>query len=96
MDAIRIFILYIFLINIFAFFLMGNDKARARKKKYRIPEKNLFLTALLGGSIGAILGMYTFRHKTRHWYFVYGMPGILLMQCILIAFLAYKGLIFNF
>lgn len=72
--------LYIILINLIAFALMGIDKRRAVRHAWRISEKTLFLSALLGGSLGALLGMYTFRHKTRHWYFVYGIPAILLLQ----------------
>jgi uncharacterized membrane protein YsdA (DUF1294 family) len=62
---------------------MGIDKRRAIRHAWRIPEKTLFASAILGGSIGAILGMQLFRHKTKHWYFKYGMPAILLMQIIL-------------
>ena len=60
-------------------------------QKQRIPEKTLFVTAAVGGSIGAILGMWIFHHKTRHWYFVYGMPAILIVQ-LLIAWVAVKGI----
>lgn len=73
-------ILYIVLINLAAFALMGIDKRRAVRHAWRISEKTLFLSALLGGSLGALLGMRTFRHKTRHWYFVYGIPAILILQ----------------
>ena len=66
---------------------MGIDKRKAIKRAFRIPEATLFLIAILGGSIGSILGMYTFRHKTRHWYFVYGMPFILILQIALIVFI---------
>ena len=59
---------------------MYNDKQRARKRAFRIPEATLFAIAIIGGCIGSILGMYTFRHKTRHWTFVYGMPLILILQ----------------
>lgn len=76
-------ILYLILINLVAFALMGIDKSRARRHKWRIPEKTLFLSAILGGSIGAIAGMQFFRHKTKHWYFVVGMPCILIAQAIL-------------
>ncbi len=62
---------------------MGIDKARARKKKWRIREKTLFLIAILGGSIGSFAGMWVFRHKTRHWYFVLGMPLILIMHLVM-------------
>lgn len=66
---------------------MGIDKRRARKRAFRIPEATLFLIALIGGSIGSNIGMYTFRHKTRHWYFVYGMPFILFVQIALVVLL---------
>lgn len=59
---------------------MGIDKWKARKQAWRIPEKTLFLISILGGSIGSIAGMYTFHHKTKHWYFVIGMPLILIVQ----------------
>ena len=75
-----VFSVYFILVNLAAFFLMGSDKKRARKGLWRIPERTLFLAAALGGSAGAVLGMYIFRHKTRHWYFIIGMPLILLIQ----------------
>ena len=78
--------LYLVCINLAAFALMGLDKRRARYRQWRIPEKLLFLSALLGGSAGVWAGMYVFRHKTRHWYFVVGMPVILLAQLLLIRF----------
>ena len=72
------------LINVIAFLMMGSDKRRSKKDgARRIPEKALFLSAILGGSVGAILGMRLFHHKTRHWYFVWGMPLILLLQLAL-------------
>lgn len=73
-------VVYLLVINIVGFFSMYLDKKKARKRMWRIPEATLFLIALIGGSIGSIAGMYLFRHKTRHWYFVYGMPVILLIQ----------------
>ena len=62
------------------FLLMGADKLRAKRDRRRVPEKWFFLLALLGGSPGAIGGMYFFRHKTRHWYFKYGLPALALFQ----------------
>ena len=75
------------LVNIWAFALMGFDKRRAKSKgARRVRERTLFLSALLGGGLGACLGMWTFRHKTRHCYFVGGMPLILLVQLALAVF----------
>ena len=71
---------YLAAVNLWAFGLMGFDKRRARQGGRRVRERTLFLSALLGGSLGALLGMWVFRHKTRHWYFVWGIPLILLAQ----------------
>lgn len=79
---------YIFIVNLIGFAIMGIDKRKAVKGAFRIPEATLFVVALIGGSIGSLCGMYTFRHKTRKWYFVYGMPAILILQ-ILLAFLLF-------
>ncbi len=76
-----IFLCYLLVINLVAFFMMGWDKRQAKKEgARRTPEKNLFAVALLGGSIGAIAGMRHFRHKTKHWYFRFGLPAILIFQ----------------
>ena len=75
---------YLILMNLIGFGLMGVDKQRARRRDWRIPEKILFGAALLGGSVGAWAGMYLFHHKTRHWYFVVGMPLILAVQAALV------------
>ncbi|MBQ5851560.1 MAG: DUF1294 domain-containing protein [Lachnospiraceae bacterium] len=80
MPVISIILGYIFFINIVGFSLMGIDKRKAIKKVWRIPESTLFIVALIGGSIGSIIGMNFFRHKTKHWYFVLGMPLILIAQ----------------
>lgn len=78
---------YLLFINLIGFALMGIDKYKAKKHLWRIPEKTLFLAAVLGGSVGTIAGMYTFRHKTKHWYFVIGMPAILILQAALAIWL---------
>ena len=78
---------YLVVVNLIAFALYGADKRRAKKDRRRVPEKTLFLLALIGGSVGAWAGMYTFRHKTRHWYFVWGIPAILLAQVVLAVWL---------
>ena len=78
---------YLALVNLIAFAVYGADKRRAKKDKRRVPEKTLFLLAIIGGSVGALAGMYTFRHKTRHWYFVWGIPAILVIQIALAMWL---------
>lgn len=75
--------LYLLLINAAAFALMLADKQKARRNRWRIPERTLMLTAALGGSIGALFGMYTFRHKTKHLKFTLGIPAILALQIFL-------------
>lgn len=77
------------LCNLWAFILMVVDKARARKGKFRIPEKRLFLAAALGGAPGAILGMRIFHHKTLHRSFTLGMPALLLLNLAVYGLLLY-------
>lgn len=87
MNPITFLIIYFVIMNIVGFAIMGIDKRKAIKRTFRIPEATLFIVALIGGSIGSILGMQVFRHKTRHWYFVFGMPAILIVQIALLIFL---------
>ncbi|MEG1744808.1 MAG: DUF1294 domain-containing protein [Ruthenibacterium sp.] len=77
-------------INALSFVLFGADKFRAQREMWRIPERTLFLLAALGGSAGAVAGIWTFRHKTRHLSFVVGMPAILLAQVALGVWLHMK------
>lgn len=80
-------VIYLIIVNALGFALMLIDKWKAKKNRWRIPEATLFIVAAIGGSIGSIAGMYTFRHKTKHIKFVVGMPLILAVQviaCILI------------
>lgn len=84
------FLPYLLLINAAAFLLMLADKIKARKNRWRIPERTLIGSAILGGSIGALLGMYAFRHKTRHLKFTLGVPTILIAQIALAVFLIVK------
>lgn len=77
-------------INLVTFAVYGIDKAKAKRGAWRMPEKTLFLLPLLGGSLGALLGMRVFRHKTKHWYFVWGIPLILLAQLALAVWLYVK------
>ena len=86
----KYFLLYLLLINAVAFLLMLVDKIKAKKNRWRIPERTLFFSALLGGSIGALLGMYTFRHKTKHLSFTLGMPAILIAQVALAIWIFLK------
>ena len=83
---------YLVIANIIGFCMMGIDKRRAKRHEWRIPEKVLFLCSLFGGSIGTWAGMYLFRHKTKHWYFVVGMPAILILQVIAVGIGFYLGL----
>lgn len=72
--------LYLIIINIITFALYGLDKWRAMTRQWRIREKKLIGLALIGGSIGAMIGMTVFHHKTRKWYFKLGIPGIFVLQ----------------
>ena len=85
-----VLLIYLAVINLLTFIVYGADKCRARKGKWRVPEKTLFLLPLLGGSIGALLGMRVFHHKTKHWYFVWGIPAILLAQIALAVWIYTK------
>lgn len=85
MQVILLLVGYVIIVNLTGFLLMGADKRKAVKHTFRIPELTLFIVALIGGSLGSLLGMYTFHHKTRHWYFVYGMPAILIIHIIIIV-----------
>ena len=87
-----IFWTYYAVINIVGFVIMGVDKKRAIRGAWRISEASLFLTALLGGALGCTIGMQRFRHKTKHWYFKYGMPAIFLVQAALLSFLVNRFL----
>ena len=82
--------LYLLLVNLAAFLVMGLDKRRAKRDKWRISEKALFLPAVLGGALGGVLGMRTFRHKTKHWYFRFGFPLLLALQVVLLGWLVWK------
>ena len=76
----KYFLIYLCLINLIGFFAMFLDKQKAKRDKWRIPEKTLFLLALIGGSLGPTLGMHVVQHKTKHWYFKLGMPLILIAE----------------
>ena len=82
---IKYFTIYFIIINFVSFILMYIDKRRAIKKEWRISEHTLILISLLGGSIGSLIGMYTFRHKTKHLQFKVRIPIILVIQLFVIA-----------
>ena len=82
-----IIIFYLLIINIIAFSLMYIDKQKAKKNKWRIKEDALMISAFLGGSIGALIGMNTFRHKTKHVKFTVGIPLIIILNILTIYYL---------
>ena len=87
MTLTELFIGYLLIINLIGFIIMGVDKKRAIRGAWRISEASLFMAALIGGSLGCIMGMRCFRHKTRHPKFKYGLPAIFIAQiCILLLF----------
>lgn len=83
-------LIYLLIINAVGFLLMLVDKCKARKKLWRIPEATLMTVAAIGGSIGSLLGMYTFRHKTKHIKFTLGIPVILVIQIFAAVYLIYR------
>ena len=82
--------IYLLAVNVAAFALMGADKRRAQKERWRIKERTLFLPVILGGGLGGTLGMRLFHHKTKHWYFRFGFPALLIVQIVLLALLWVK------
>ena len=83
LNHMKILLLYLLAVNAVTFVLYGIDKRRAQRGAWRIPEKTLLILPLLGGSVGGILGMRLFRHKTKHWYFRYGLVLLFLAQTAL-------------
>lgn len=90
---LKYFLIYYLIINVIGFLSMGIDKFKARHNMWRTPEKTLLIIPLLLGSIGSLLGMYTFRHKTLHPQFKYGIPCILIINIICIYFIFKKLII---
>ena len=95
MGVITYIVSYLIIINLIGFVIMGVDKLKAKKRAWRIPESTLFVVALIGGSLGTTVGMHVFRHKTRHWYFLYGMPAILVIQIAIVVVLIYSPIQFT-
>ena len=79
--------LFLILMNVAAFALMGYDKQCARRGRWRVPERTLFLVTACFGGLGGVLGMHLFHHKTRHWYFRLGFPLLLIAQVVILYFL---------
>lgn len=90
MDWMKLLLVYLLVLNIIGFIMMGIDKRRAKKGKWRISEARLMLCAAFGGSIGAFLGMKCFRHKTKHPKFYVGIPVILVVQVLAVAWVWMK------
>lgn len=88
--TLRNILIYLLIMNLLGFLSMLIDKKKAEKGSWRTPEKTLLTIALLGGSIGSIAGMYTFRHKTKKLKFSVGLPVILILQIVLIGYLKYR------
>lgn len=88
--TIQNMIIYFVVINIIGFFIMWLDKRKAIKGSWRIPEKTLFIITALGGGIGTIAGMYTFRHKTQKIQFVIGFPFITILEIVTIVYFVLK------
>ena len=84
-NLLKYLFYYFAAINLITFLVYGIDKLRAKRGAWRVPEKTLFVLPLLGGSVGAIAGMRVFHHKTKHWYFKYGLPLILILQIALVV-----------
>ena len=84
-------LIYVAVMSLIAFAAFGLDKYKAKADKWRTPEKTLFILAIIGGGIGAFLGMRVFRHKTKHKQFVIGIPAIMIVQLILIGLLLVKA-----
>ncbi len=87
---LRIILFYLLAANLLTFVTYGIDKYKARHNHWRVREASLLLLAALGGSIGALLAMRVFRHKTQHKKFRFGVPAILLVQLVIAAFLYYR------
>ena len=92
-ETVRVILAaYLGIMTVVGFAIMGIDKRKAEKHQWRIPEKVLFLVQILGGAMGGTIGMYTFRHKTKHWYFVIGFPAIALVWIAVLFLIGFFSL----
>ena len=84
--TIQNIVIYLVVINVIGFLVMGIDKKRAKMMEWRISEKTFFLITLFGGGFGTITGMYTFRHKTKKKYFTIGLPAIMIIEIVCVIY----------
>ena len=89
-PAVSYLLVLMAVMSVFLFAMMGLDKGKARRGKWRVSEKTLFIFALLGGALGGTAGMFLFRHKTKHWTFRLGFPLLAAAQLALLAWLYLK------
>lgn len=94
MNIVSLIIYYLVAINIVAFFVYGIDKLKAKRNRWRIPESTLLLLAVIGGSVGALLGMKVWHHKTMHKKFIYGIPLIIAVQILFLNYLFFTSEVF--
>lgn len=94
MNIVSLIIYYLVAINIVAFFVYGIDKLKAKRNRWRIPESTLLLLAVIGGSVGALLGMKVWHHKTMHKKFTYGIPFIIAVQILFLNYLFFTSEVF--
>lgn len=87
---IKVLLIYLLAVNVITFFMYGIDKWKAKSNRWRIPESTLLWMAVIGGSVGAELGTKVWHHKTLHKKFKYGVPAILILQCVAAGFILYK------
>lgn len=95
MTILKLLLIYIILVSVITFIVFGIDKLKAKKSWWRIPESTLMVLAVIGGSIGALLGMHIFHHKTLHKKFTIGIPVILILQIAVTAFIFIRFDIFT-
>lgn len=81
---LKLVMIYLLVLTLATFIVCGIDKFAAKKQMRRVPEKTFFLLSAIGGSVGMFAGMLTFRHKTQHWYFKFGIPAIIIGQVVLV------------
>ena len=84
MMILKLVMIYLLVLTLATFIVCGIDKFAAKKQMRRVPEKTFFLLSAIGGSVGMFAGMLTFRHKTQHWYFKFGIPAIIVAQAALL------------